>query len=94
MPLRYLFVFAAYIGLKRAMGKFKNDGYIFTKSKGFGMFVGGWCFFVTLMSCLMGMYTDDIFQLIANILTPVVLLGLGFIMPALAKRSNNKPAKK
>ncbi len=94
MPLRYLFVFAAYIAMKSLNRDFKNDGYTFTKNRAFGMVVGGWCFLVTLTSCLMGMYSEDMFQFIANILTPVVLLGLGFIMPALAKRSNKKLAKK
>lgn len=94
MPLRYMFVFAAYIALKRSMGKFNNDGYVFTKNKNLGIILGGWCFFVTAVCCLMGMYSEDIFQLIANILTPIVLLALGFIMPAITKRGNKKPAKK
>lgn len=41
MPLRYLFVFAAYIALKKAAGKFKNDGYTFTKNKTLGIIAGG-----------------------------------------------------
>ena len=41
MPLRYLFVFVAYIGLKVAYKKFKNDGYMFVKNRYFGIFVGG-----------------------------------------------------
>ena len=41
MPLRYLFVFAAYIALKMAADKFKNDGYTFTKNKTIGIIAGG-----------------------------------------------------
>ena len=41
MPLRYMFVFAAYIALKRSMGKFDNDGYVFTKNKNLGIILGG-----------------------------------------------------
>ena len=94
MPLRYLFVFTAYIALKKAAGKFKNDGYAFTKSKTLGIIAGGWCFLVTAISCLSGMYSEDLFQLAANILTPVVLLALGLILPRIANRNKKAPAKK
>lgn len=86
MPLRYLFVFAAYIALKLAYKKFKNDGYIFVKNKYFGIFIGGWCFAITFVCCVMGMYSADTFQLIANIATPIFLLALGFILPLVANR--------
>jgi amino acid transporter len=89
MPLRYLWVFAAYIALKKAGDKFKPE-YRFVKNKTLGMILGGWCFLITAASCILGIYSDDPFKMVLNILTPLVLLGLGLIMPYLAKREKAK----
>lgn len=89
MPLRYLWVFAAYIALKKAGDKFPAE-YQFVKSKTLGIILGGWCFTLTAYSCFTGIYSTDKFQLALNIITPLVLLGLGFIMPVLAKRDKAK----
>ena len=86
MPLRYLWVFAAYIALKKAGEKFHAE-YRFVKNKTLGIVFGGWCFLVTAAACIMGIYSEDTFQLVLNIVTPFVLIGLGFIMPVIAKRS-------
>ncbi|MEE1314066.1 MAG: amino acid permease [Lachnospiraceae bacterium] len=86
MPLRYLWVFVAYIALKKCGEKFPA-AYRFTKNRILGMILGGWCFFFTAFACLGGIYSEDTFQLALNIITPFALLGLGFIMPAIAKRS-------
>ncbi|MDO5329054.1 MAG: amino acid permease [Coriobacteriia bacterium] len=94
MPIRYLFVFAAYIALKLAIKKKFNSDYHFIKNKKLGIFVGSWCFFVTLICCIIGMISDDPFMLVMNIATPIVLVCLGFIMPALAKRERKKLATK
>lgn len=85
MPLRYLWVFAAYIALKKAGEKFHAE-YRFVKSKTVGIIVGAWCFVFTAIACIGGIYSEDMFQLVLNILTPFVLVGLGFILPMLAKR--------
>ena len=92
MPLRYLWVFVAYIALKKAGEKF-NAEYKFTKSKTIGILVGLWCFVFTAFACIGGMYSDDTFQLILNIVTPFVLVGLGLIMPKLAEKERNKKVK-
>lgn len=89
MPLRYLWVFAAYIGLKKVGENFSRD-YYFTKSKGWGLFLGYWCFFVTLACCLLRIYSDDTFQLMLNILTPLVLSLLGLILPVIRKSQDAK----
>lgn len=94
MPLRYLFVFLAYIALKLAIKKKFNSDYHFIKSKGFGAFVGIWCFTITLLCCITGMISEDPFMLVMNICTPIVLVGLGFIMPYLAKRERKKIGNK
>ena len=88
MPLRYLWVFAAYIALKKAGEKFKPE-YRFVKNRTVGIIIGAWCFAFTAFACISGMYTTDKFQLVLNIITPFVLLGLGFIMPYFARKNNN-----
>ena len=85
MPLRYLWVFVAYIALKKAGEKFSAE-YRFVKGRTLGMILGGWCFLVTAFACILGIWSDDPFQLVLNIVTPFVLIGLGFIMPVIAKR--------
>lgn len=87
MPLRYLWVFAAYIALKKAGEKF-NAEYHFIKNKTLGIIFGAWCFAFTAFACIGGMYSTDTFQLVLNIVTPFVLIGLGLIMPYFAKKNN------
>jgi amino acid transporter len=91
MPLRYLWVFVAYIALKKAGEKFPAE-YRFIKNKTLGILVGAWCFIFTAVACIGGIYSEDTFQLVLNIVTPFVLVGLGVIMPYLAKRSKEKEA--
>lgn len=83
MPLRYLWVFVAYIALKRGGERFRPE-YRFMKGKRSGVFFGGWCFAFTAFACLLGMYSEDGFQMLLNILTPFFLIGLGLVMPVLA----------
>ena len=87
MPLRYLWVFAAYIALKKAGEKFKAE-YHFIKNRTLGIMFGAWCFGFTAFACIGGMYSTDTFQVTLNIITPFVLLGLGLIMPYFAKKNN------
>ena len=87
MPLRYLWVFVAYIALKKAGDKF-NSQYKFVKSRTVGIIFGAWCFAFTAFACIGGMYSADKFQLIMNIVTPFVLVGLGLILPIIARRTN------
>jgi len=89
MPLRYLWVFAAYIALKKAGEKFKSE-YYFVKNRTLGIIIGAWCFAFTAFACIGGMYSTDTFQLAVNIITPFVLLGLGFIMPYFARKNNTQ----
>lgn len=89
MPLRYLWVFAAYIALKKA-GKVFQAEYRFVKGRTAGIVFGIWCFGFTAFACVTGIYSEDPFQLALNIVTPFVLVGLGFIMPWLAAREREK----
>ena len=56
---------------------------------------GLWCFLFTAFACILGMvpkfeYASDpqgwLFQLASNIVTPIVLILLGMILPAIARR--------
>ena len=90
MPIRYIFVFLAYIALKKNIEKFNNEDYVFIKNKKFGMFVGGWCLGITVVTCILGMYSEDIFEFVLNVCMPIILCGIGLIMPRIAKRQNAK----
>ena len=87
MPLRYLWVFVAYIAMKKAQDRFPAE-YRFVKSKNIGIIFGAWCFIFTAIACIGGIYSTDTFQLVLNIVTPFVLVGLGFVMPYIAKRES------
>ncbi|MBN1064811.1 APC family permease [Clostridium botulinum] len=89
MPLRYLWVFIAYIALKKAGEKFNRE-YYFVKNNTIGIILGAWCFVFTAFACISGMYSTDIFKLILNIITPFILIGLGIIMPYIAKKNNRQ----
>lgn len=87
MPMRYLWVFIAYIGLRRKGGAGLAE-YRFVKNSRLAVLLGGWCFAITAICCIMGMYSEDAFTMALNIATPCVLLGLGMIMPRMARRYN------
>lgn len=97
MPLRYLWVFLAFILLKKAGDKFKAD-YKFLKNDKLALGVGIWCFAFTAIACILGMAPKGVeafsggwwFQLSLNVLTPFILIGLGFILPKIARRQKSK----
>lgn len=96
MPMRYLWVFLAYILLRKAVKGTFNSEYHFVKNRKLGMVFGMWCFGFTAFACIMGMFPKGVetfspewtFQLLMNIATPIILLGLGAILPKLARRNN------
>ncbi len=99
MPMRYLWVFLAFMLLTRAWHKYKDAEYTFVKNPKIGFVIGAWCFLFTAFACILGMvpkvdYATDPagwqFSLLTNILTPLVLIGLGIILPVLARRENKK----
>lgn len=92
MPMRYIWVFVAYIGLRRKINEIHAD-YRFVKNQKVAMFFGYWCLIVTAACCIMGMYSTDTFTMILNIVTPCVLFALGMIMPYLRKRELAKEGK-
>ena len=91
MPLRYLWVFFAYMALRKGGEKFQPE-YRFVKNQGLALFFGGWCFLVTAASCILGMYDADPFTFALNVITPLVLTGLGVILPIIAKNEKGSKA--
>ena len=95
MPLRYLWVFLAYIALTKMSNKFESD-YKFIKNRVIARIFGIWCFAFTAFACIMGMFPKDAqafssewwMLTITNFATPFVLIGLGLILPKIAKRTN------
>lgn len=92
MPMRYLWVFTAYIALRKAGNKFDPE-YRFVKNDTLALAAGGWCFFVTAACCLLGVYDTDPFTMCLNIITPCVLTALGIILPMIKKRELKSAAK-
>ena len=87
MPMRYLWVFAAYIALRVAGKKF-NPEYRFIKNDKMAIAAGVWCFFITAACCLLGVYDANTFTMCLNIATPIVLVILGIILPMIRKRED------
>lgn len=92
MPLRYLWVFVAFIAVLRLGQKYHSE-YVFIRNRKLAMTVGIWCFLFTAFACLTGIFPkmaaftpEWIFQLSLNVAMPFVLIGLGFIFPLLARR--------
>jgi amino acid transporter len=100
MPMAYLWVFFAYIALKRSPEHFES-AYHLTKNKAFGAFIGLWCFAITAYASVMGMVPYGVeaysstwwFQVTMNVITPVILLGIGLVFPVLARRERAKLAQ-
>ncbi|EOI6433597.1 APC family permease [Enterococcus hirae] len=101
MPMRYLWVFLAYMMLNKAYKKFTSE-YKFVKNPKVAFIFGAWCFAFTAFACILGMvpkveYAADPkawwFQLISNVVTPIILIMLGMILPAIARRDKNKNVK-
>ena len=97
MPLRYLWVFLAYIALTKLGSKF-NSEYKFIKNRKVARAFGIWCFGFTAFACIMGMFPKEGVMFSAqwwglaatNFATPFVLIGLGLILPKIARRTNKK----
>lgn len=92
-PITFIFVFIAYIAYKLIKDKnilSNNTGFVFCKNKYFAIIVSVWCIFVTLFAICNQIYKDDPFQFALNCAIPVILIGLGFIMPLFAKSYNKR----
>ncbi len=87
--------------VNKAWKKYKDAEYKFTKNPKVGFAIGTWCFLFTAFACILGMVpkvdyvTDPVAgnSLLTNILTPIVLISLGVILPILAKREKRQSLK-
>lgn len=59
-----------------------------TKNQGLAYTPGIWCFIVTAACCILGIYSPDPFTLFLNIITPIILIALGLILPAIMKKED------
>lgn len=97
-PFRYLWVFVAFMALSKQLKQHQAD-YMFVKKPLTGFVLGLWCFLFTAFACILGMvpklnYSSNPhawwFQISLNVITPVVLIALGFILPMIARRQKNE----
>ena len=96
---RFTDVYKRQMLLNKAWKKYKNAEYKLTKNPKVGFVIGAWCFLFTAFACILGMvpkvdYAQDPagwkFSLLTNVLTPLVLISLGIILPLLAKREKRQ----
>ncbi|WP_035446130.1 APC family permease [Atopobacter phocae] len=94
MPMRYLWVFLAFMMLNKAYQRYQSE-YRFIRNPKIAYAVGLWCFLFTAFACILGMipkldYAANpqawLLQLVTNIATPIVLILIGMILPAIARR--------
>ena len=89
MPMRYMWVFVAYFALRYGKEELTRH-YRFVKNRSVGLFFGAWCFLITLACCLFGMYSDDPYEMLLKIITPLVLVVLGLVLPVIRKIEDSK----
>lgn len=89
MPIRYLWVFLAYILLKRKIWKdstFLKDresGYTFTKRSIWGQIIGCWCFAITTVSCIFKIFEPIIKPGKIKNFSPNFVLTLNLLAPGI-----------
>jgi ABC-type uncharacterized transport system permease subunit len=83
---------------KRAKELNLTSEYKFVKNVALGKVIGWWCLLFTAFACILGVVPKSgepfsaqwNFQIILNIVTPFVFIGLGLILPAIAKKNKAK----
>lgn len=96
-PYKTAWVFVAFLALRAQQDKF-NSGFVFIRNKTLAMIVGGWCFAFTFVCATMGFIPQEVrfgtpgfnHQLWLNIISVIVLFGLGFVLPLIAKYTNKE----
>lgn len=95
-PYKTCFVFVAFLALRWQEDKF-DSGYVFIKNRKGALTIGAWCFLFTFVCATMGFMPQEAafgttaftHQLIMNVISVIVLFGLGFVMPLIAR--HDKP---
>ncbi|WKF84322.1 APC family permease [Lacticaseibacillus pantheris] len=96
-PYKTCWVFFAFLALRAQSDKFQS-GYTFIKNKAGAMVVGGWCLLFTFVCAMMGFMPQEAawgthafnHQLLMNGVSVLVLFGLGFVMPMIARYEAKK----
>lgn len=78
--------------LEKEQGDVERDFY-FTRNQGIALFFGFWCFILTAACCMLGMISDDPMQMALNVITPLVLVALGVILPMIRAKEDKNLAK-
>lgn len=92
-PYKTCWVFFAFVAMRMHQDKY-HSSYVFIKNKTGALAVGFWCLIFTFVCATLGFIPQNVefgtpaftHQLWMNIITVVVLFGLGFVLPWLRKR--------
>lgn len=95
-PAVTCWIFYAFIRVRLNQIKYKSN-YVFIKNRTLALFVGWWMLIVTGVAALLGITPQDVtkfsktwwYELVINIISIIVLIGLGTIMPYIRKREEN-----
>ncbi|CAM2905287.1 APC family permease [Dellaglioa algida] len=90
-------IFFAFMQIRKNSDKYPSE-YVFIKNDKLAYAVGLWCLVVTVLATIFGIIPQDVamgsslfyYQLAINIISIVVLIGLGFIMPMIAERERKR----
>lgn len=102
MPMRYLFVFVAFIAMRRLVRRpALGPDTRLVRSDRLAVAMGAWCFVFTVLACLLGMIPVNVpfgtaswwGKLALNLVTPLALVSLGLIMPLIAERQLGLPRR-
>jgi hypothetical protein len=93
-PASTLFLFWAYIMVRKHNDKFKGGEYVYMKHRWAGLTVGWWMFGITALLALLGFFpVDAVFgttkwtmEIIMNLGVTAAMVVLGFLMPWIARR--------
>ncbi|KRM56170.1 APC family permease [Lacticaseibacillus sharpeae] len=93
-PASTLFLFWAYIMVRKHNDKFKGGDYVYLKHRWAGLTVGWWMFGITAVLALLGFFpVDAVFgttkwtmEIIMNLVVTAGMIVLGFLMPWIARR--------
>ncbi|WP_461213924.1 APC family permease [Lacticaseibacillus sp. GG6-2] len=94
-PFSTMFLFWSYIMVRRHADRFPTPAYKYIKSDKLGLIVGLWMLIITFLLATMGFYPTDAtpktfaLMLTLNIVVPIGMVLLGFMMPWIAKRQAN-----
>lgn len=91
-PFSTCFLFWSYLMVRRHADRFPHGDYTFIKNDKLGVIVGGWMLGITFLLAVLGFFPTDAsahtfaLMLALNIIVPIGMVVLGFMMPWIAKR--------